>query len=405
MIIAIVGKKGVGKTRFTAALTNKRYINAPTIDFHVSTVDEHTIIDTPAIETFDKIEQLIFDKTTLKPTLYLILLDGSRELSSLDLDCMEGIRKLNVPFEVIVGFGTDKIDQSALPTNTKYLTNMDEIEDFKANLFNNQLQNHTIQQQNNKNIVLIGKENAGKSTLFNAFAGYERVVVSDQPGTTQQGVQINIKDTLIQDSAGVKSSNVRYVEKLINLDALVVFVLDGTQQITHTDKHLLGIISDYGLACVCALNKSDSPDFIPTLKDELHHLFRFMQIVEISAKNNVNINKLRQICSAVQAKARKKLSTSALSKWIEDSKHLFHTIKVKHAIHVSLTPYEIVCFVSPMVEDKTKIAHVRNLLQAYFKLDGIFVKVKFKSARSSSRAANIPLAQKNARKRAKEAKR
>ena len=35
-----------------------------------------------------------------------------------------------------------------------------------------------------------------------------RVVVSDQPGTTQQGVQINIKDTLIQDSAGVKSSNV-----------------------------------------------------------------------------------------------------------------------------------------------------------------------------------------------------
>lgn len=428
MVIAIVGKESVGKTRFAMAFLEKRYINMPTIDFHEYAFGVHILIDTPS---FDKPQFLNVCKFNVDQ--YWVILDGNKNISSSDLECINLVRKFNKQMKLIVCFGQDNINEK-LPQQPIYITSKKDIDqlrehyladhfvyyDSKEQLITqnedaqteqgkyapcqmheqakqDQLitQNEDAQTEQTFNTkeafstwILIGKENAGKSTLFNTLLGFNRALVSATPGTTKIGVQASFKGKIISDSAGVKSSNVDYVQNLIQNQALVIFVLDGTKHLTHTDKKLLGIIQSKGLICICVLNKSDHPDFNSGFSRSLSFLFKFMPIIEISALKRIGIGKLIAKCK--QVSALKRISTKTLNKWLIDCKHLFHNIRVKYAVHVSLIPYEIVCFVSPMIEDKTKISNIRNVFVRYFKLEGVFVRIKVKAARSEKRALNAP---------------
>lgn len=386
MRVCIVGRKQVGKTRFCMALLGKRYINASTIDFHEYEFANHTIIDTPHCDNLH----------LFNPDLCLVMVDGSKTLSAEDNECISQVRKQNIPFEIVVGFGTDKINVSDLPKNVKvhFLTTKESIEQFRSETFG--VLENEVQATENLKWVIVGKENAGKSTLFNALFGDSRVQVSSTPGTTKQGVEVHSKGRIMQDTAGVKTNNLSYIKTLLHKNVLVIFVIDGVKGLSHGDKRLLGYVKQLGLPCVCAVNKADHPEF--SKQPELLHLFKFIPVIEISALKGTNLKKLRDVCRQVEKAALHKISNKELMEWLEADKHKFHLIKVKYAKHLNLSPYEVLFFVAPMAS-RSQTAHIVNLFQKHFNLNGIFVNAKIKAARSAKRAAAVPVAVKEKRKR------
>lgn len=398
MKICIAGKKGVGKTRFYCALIGKKYVNKPTVDFHETIQGHITLIDTPAFDSpnFKQVKNYKCD-------LCWIFIDGSRPLSHADLDCINEVRRMNISFELIIGLGKQYMDEilAELPNNIPmhYVTTLKEIHSFKRQLFVAKDKIEDIiesEEEEEKPLkwVVVGRENAGKSTLVNYLMGYDRVKVSDIPGTTQHSVELCAEyegeQFFLKDTAGVKRSNLSYIKYLLEKRALILFIIDGAKELTHSDKSLLSQIMEAGLACIIVMNKNDHPDFSSLMQFKLNKLYKFLPVLTISALTGEGVKHLVETAKEVSEKVTKRITTSKFNKWIEAEKHMFHGTKIKYACHIRTAPYEVAFFVSPMNTSKQVVAHLRNMFQAYFDLYGVCVKVLMRSARSSTRAAHIP---------------
>lgn len=494
MRVCIVGKQGVGKTRFYSALLDVKYVNKPTVDFHENKIEDLVLIDTPAMVSNYKSAQ--FSKIVeYKPDLALVFIDGSRPLSAADLEIIDAVRKMNIQFEIVLGLGNE-YEYDILPQLPKNIIvhevgTIRQIKRFKQELLDRvfmfmrakavqqELTEQDVEETIEKNMeeinikntddvdaktdqetdvieavldeedlseedwdtdsedieidedgqeteskfaldieqfeaeqakkpqidklkwIIVGKENAGKSTLVNLLAGQERVKVSDVPGTTRASVECEVdfngEHLMLKDTAGVKRSNLQYIKYLLEKKALILFIIDASMPLTHSDKSLLNQIMLAGLACVVVLNKIDKISYEQAIRRQIDRLFKFLPIVPISALKVWNIDELIKVAKDVESKAIMRITTSKLNKWIELERHKFHGTKIKYACHISTSPYEVAFFVSPMNHSKQVIAHLRNLFQEFFKLYGVCVKVLMRSARSSTRAANIPVAIKQKR--------
>jgi len=120
-------------------------------------------------------------------------------------------------------------------------------------------------------IAVVGKRNVGKSTLVNALAGEERVVVSEIPGTTRDAVDVLVRkgkhEFILIDTAGLRKkqktedtvelfSQVRTAEAVERADA-VLLLIDVMENITEADKRIAGLIEERKKPAVIVLNKYD----------------------------------------------------------------------------------------------------------------------------------------------------
>jgi len=120
-------------------------------------------------------------------------------------------------------------------------------------------------------IAIVGKRNVGKSTLVNALAGEERVVVSEIPGTTRDAVDVQVRrgkdEFIIIDTAGLRKrqktedtvelfSQVRTAEAIGRADAVLLLV-DVMEKISEADKRIAAMIEERKKPCVIVLNKWD----------------------------------------------------------------------------------------------------------------------------------------------------
>jgi GTP-binding protein len=178
-------------------------------------------------------------------------------------------------------------------------------------------------------IAVIGRPNAGKSTLINALLKEDRCVTSSVPGTTRDSVRIpfeyNQHNFTLIDTAGVRrKSRVREsIEKFSivqTLDAIssahvIIFMVDVTEGIADQDSTLLEIVLREGRALVLALNKTDaaSHDDHHALKYALDTRYQYLEYVEkikISAHKGVGLKKLMQSVVSANRSAAVDLSTS-----------------------------------------------------------------------------------------------
>jgi len=182
-------------------------------------------------------------------------------------------------------------------------------------------------------IAIVGRPNAGKSTLVNTLVGEERVVTFDQPGTTRDAidVELNIKGRryVLVDTAGLRRRGRVFesVEKFSVVKTLqaiercnvAILVLDAQAEIADQDAHIAGFILERGRAVVVAVNKWDGVDAYARdmTKRAIARKLKFLSFAQlhyISAREGRGVAKLLGSVDAAYRAAMAKLPTPRLTR-------------------------------------------------------------------------------------------
>jgi GTP-binding protein len=182
-------------------------------------------------------------------------------------------------------------------------------------------------------IAIVGRPNVGKSTLVNALLGEERVVVSDQPGTTRDSIHVEFERgarryTLI-DTAGLRRrgrvsdapEKFSVIKTLQAIDEanVAVLVLDARQEISEQDAHVAGFILDAGRALVVAVNKwerlgGEERDLVKRALGRKLDFLGFARLHFISALTGHGLGPLMKSVDEAYAAAMARLSTPRLNR-------------------------------------------------------------------------------------------
>ncbi len=223
-------------------------------------------------------------------------------------------------------------------------------------------------------IAIVGKPNAGKSSLLNRLVGAERAIVSPIPGTTRDAIdtRLEYKDvpiTLI-DTAGIRRRGKIEpgVEKYSVLRALraikradvVLMVVDAQAGITAQDTHIAGFILDAWKSCVVLVNKWDAmPKDGQTMElysQQVRQALNFMDYVPllfISAKTGQRVDQILPLALRVQEERLARISTSHLNKILLEAQdavppptHAGRQLKIYYASQVRVDPPTFVLHVN-----------------------------------------------------------
>lgn len=151
--------------------------------------------------------------------------------------------------------------------------------------------------------AILGKPNAGKSSLLNNISGYDRAIVTDIAGTTRDSIEENVNFGKLQlrliDTAGIRNADdtvekigvERAFEQADKAD-MIFFVLDSSVPIDENDKKIIEFIKDKN--AVIILNKSDLPPVLDEkkIKEDLTNSF---PVIKISSKTGEGIDELKEL--------------------------------------------------------------------------------------------------------------
>jgi GTP-binding protein len=221
-------------------------------------------------------------------------------------------------------------------------------------------------------VAVIGKPNAGKSSLVNKIAGEERSIVSDIAGTTRDAIDTYFENEKGKfnfiDTAGLrrKSRVDDKIEKYSILRAqmsveradVCVIMIDGVEGFTEQDSKVAGLAIEQGKACIIAVNKWDAVEKDGTTMDsyrkKLMKDFSFMPyapIVFISAKTGQRIDRLFELITYVHAQNTMRISTGMLNDILADATARVQPpsdkgkrLKIFYMTQASTKPPTFVCF-------------------------------------------------------------
>ncbi len=158
--------------------------------------------------------------------------------------------------------------------------------------------------------VIVGKPNAGKSSLLNALTGDERAIVTDIAGTTRDIIEetVRLGDIILHviDTAGIR--NTEDVIEKIGVDRakskveeadLILYILDSTMEINNEDKEIISLCKDK--KTIVLLNKNDLSDDIKVTEDIVHNLFsdssKMSAVIKTSMLKGNGIEELKDAVS------------------------------------------------------------------------------------------------------------
>jgi GTP-binding protein len=362
-IVAIVGRPNVGKSTLFNRLAGRRLAivhDAPgvTRDRHYADADIHgrevLLLDTGGFdpESEDPLGRGIARQVELaieEADVVVCVLDAEQPPTPADREAVELLRRAGKP----VLWVANKADNPAreLEANELFALGIDglcfvsavhgrgvaELSDAIVRALPEPAEEPAMEGDEAPRVALIGRPNAGKSSLLNRLSGAERALVDARPGTTRDPLDVRVefagKSYVVVDTAGIRrrprvEEGVEAASVVRSLRALeraqiVVLLCDATEGVTDQDARLLGLCIERGRAVVIGLNKIDlmrGPDrkrAIEQAEDALRFA-RWAPLVALSARQGSGVAELMRNVELAAAEFQKRVPTSALNRFFED---------------------------------------------------------------------------------------
>lgn len=398
-LVAVVGRPNVGKSTFFNKMAGKRIsivndMRGVTRDRIYADVEwcgkQFTLIDTGGIElkSDDKMWRFIRQQAEIAIDLadvILFFVDGKEGIMPDDYDVAKFLRNSgkNVVLAVNkidneklennvydfyeLGLGTPIPVSSELGRNTGDL--LDEIIKYLP-------EQKPVEDEENRpvKIAVVGKPNAGKSSIVNRILGYDRVIVSDVAGTTRDAIdtpfRYNGKDFVIVDTAGIRKKSkveedVEYYSVLRSIRAIdnadIVFVvIDANTEISEQDVKIAAMAHEAGKPSVIVMNKWDLVEkdtntiykFKNKLKEELKFMDYFVPVF-ISALTGQRLTNILDEGLKSLERASTRISTGTLNEIITEAVAVNEPpmfkgkrLKIYYSTQASVCPPTFVMFVN-----------------------------------------------------------
>lgn len=249
-------------------------------------------------------------------------------------------------------------------------------------------------------LTIIGRPNAGKSTLFNALLNKERSTVSDVPGTTRDKIEENLEANnrkyLITDTAGIprkkqKDQIDRYSSEIsiksLEYTDIALIVVDSLVGLTFEDKRILNSSIENFVTPLLILNKWDlldteqKEDINNSIKRDLKQ-YRWVNVIRVSALSLKNINQIAKNIDLIEEQLNYRISTSELNSyfrelWVKSPPHPFRgkRAKLKFVTQYSTKPPEFGFSLSSRIP-KNYSSFIENNIREKFNMSDIAFRIK-----------------------------
>lgn len=257
------------------------------------------------------------------------------------------------------------------------------------------------------NVAIIGRPNAGKSSLFNRILGADRSIVSNIAGTTRDAidtvVERNGKHYRMVDTAGIRKKstvyeNIEYYSMVRGLRAIdradvALLVVDASVGVTEQDQKVMGLAIERGCAIVVLLNKWDLLDddrkreaCMETIDRRLGVMAPWAQYLRISALTGRSVEKIWAMVDAAEKTRSQKITTSRLNTFLTDLREFGHTVvdgkrrlRMHYVTQTGINPPTFTFFVnhSDLVND-TYQRYVENRMRSTFDFAGTPIRLFFR---------------------------
>ena len=428
-VIAIVGRPNVGKSTFFNKVAGRKISiteNRPGVTRDRITADcewrgrPFTLIDTGGIEL--KSEDTMWKQIAIQAQaavemadVILFFTDGREGLTSSDYDVADYLRRSKKPVVLVVNkvddYSPDKLFEfyslglgEPIAVSSEHSRGVGDALDAAVASFP---QGEEVEDDSLK-IAVVGKPNAGKSSLVNRLLGQERTIVTPIAGTTRDAVDTRFerdgKKYTIIDTAGIRrkrsvEDDVEYYSVLRAFDAVrradvCLLVVDAQEGITEQDLKIIGYVHEQGKPSVIVMNKWDAIEkdthTVQTFEAELKEELKFMDYFRsayVSAKTGQRTEKLLSLAQEVYDHAGFRVPTGALNDLLADAmrvseppSYLGRRLKLYYASQVAVRPPLFVL----MVNDE-KLLHfsyaryLENTIRSAYDFSGTPIRIQLRN--------------------------
>lgn len=432
-LIAIVGRPNVGKSTFFNKIAGRKISiteDRPGVTRDRLYADSEwrgkafSMVDTGGIEM--RSEDVMWKEIKKQAEVaidtaqvILFFVDGKEGLTTSDYDVADMLRRSKKPVVLVVNkideYSEEKIFEfyslglgEPYPVSAEHGTGLGDVLDEAVSWF----EKVEVTEDDSIKIAVVGKPNAGKSSLVNRLLGFERSIVTDIAGTTRDAIDTKFtygdKNYTIIDTAGIRKKSrveddVEYYSVMRAFDAVrradvCLLVVDSADGLTEQDTKIIGYVHEAGKPSVIVMNKWDliekDTNTINKFEDKLKEDLKFMDYfksIYISAKTGQRAEKILSLVDEVYAHSLFRIPTGILNEVISDAvraneppSYNGRRLKVYYSSQVSVAPPTVALFVNCV--DLLHFSYQRfleNTLRKSFDFSGTPIKILTREKKSS----------------------
>lgn len=431
-IVAVVGRPNVGKSTFVNRIAQVddaivHEMRGVTRDrsYHEAEWNgvNFTLIDTGGIEMGSdddfqgSIRNQAFEGAN-EADLILFLVDGKTGINADDEEVARVLRRTSKPVFLVVNKSDNPGNMDNVwefyqlglgdpwPISATHGTGTgDLLDEVVAKLAELGLDEEEADDEFAINVAIIGRPNAGKSSLTNRLTSNDRSIVSDVAGTTRDAIDTPVwhdeQKYIIVDTAGLRrksqiDEDVEYygfvrAMRAIDRADVSLLVIDSTLGLTEQDKRVANYAAERGTAMAIILNKWDLLDTEAkhALREQVEEEMIFVSyapVKAISALTGKNVDAVWEVINTAYRGYNTTISTSRLNNWLSEIRETGHTVsngkrvlRMKYVTQTDTCPPRFTLFVNrpDLVTDNFE-RFLENRLRRTFDLTGTPIYLKFK---------------------------
>ena len=424
-LVAIVGRPNVGKSTLFNKIAGRKISiteNRPGVTRDRLYADavwrgkRFTVVDTGGIElkSTDTMWREILrqaDAAIDVAQVIIWMVDGKEELTASDKDVAEKMRRCRKPVILCVNkidnFSQDKLFEyyslglgEPFAVSAEHSQGVGDLLDEVVSYF----ESGEEEDSERLKIAVVGKPNAGKSSLTNRLLGFERTIVTDIAGTTRDAIdtpfEVEGQKYLLIDTAGIRrkknvTDDVEYYSVLRAFDAVrradvCLLVVDSTEGLTEQDVKIIGYVHEQGKPSVIVMNKWDLIEkdtrtvnrFEEKLKADLSFMDYYLSVY-ISAKTGQRAERVLSLARRAFENANRRVPTGTLNDLVldavrtnEPASYNGRRLKIYFCSQPSVCPPTFVMFVN----DETLMhfsyrRYLENVLRRSFDFSGTPIRI------------------------------